>query len=663
MTGGLWKMNRRTAEIAEAERVGPSTSESGVDRPRIVALWLLSASCGLVAGLLEVGGIVLRKRAFDPDHLYKIGRHFVWMIPLADLAVFATLGLIGCVVVAAWPRRGRWLFARGLCALTLLPALLVDFPRIHGAAWVLVTLGVSARLVPWLERRGQIVRRFAMVGFPAAVAVVAILGGSLWIGDSIARQRQESQPLPPPGSPNVLLIVMDSVAAGHLGLYGYQRNTSTSLAELAERGIRFDAARAACSWTLPSHATMFTGRWMHELSVGYLTPLDEARPTLAEYLGGRGYATAGFVANLFYCAADSGLGRGFTRYRDFIFPGLTAMKSAVLVNRALGGFQLLANAAGKWLEAAGLRAHVRRIWEAMAVDRKRAADVNHELLDWLAGRAQPGRPFFAFLNYYDAHYPYELTPNRLHRFGAEPAADAHRRLIRDWWGIDKAKVPPEDVAFARDAYDDCVADLDEEVGRLVDALGRRGLLERTWLIVTSDHGESFGEHPGVFCHGESLYETELHVPLIVVPPGGIEARTIAEPVSLRDLAATIVDITGLSAGSPFPGSSLARTWRPSAGGPPSPSPSMAEVVPNDPLDRDAWGVPRPLAPLGAVKEADWSYIRRDTDAREELFHLRDDPGERDNRAAGSAARGALQRMRESLGGLTAGPLSPGRFPP
>ena len=182
---------------------------------------------------------------------------------------------------------------------------------------------------------------------------MAILGASLWVGDRIKQARESARPLPPPGSPNVLLIVLDTVAAGHLSLHGYDRATSTTLAELAERGIRFDSARAASSWTLPSHATMFTGRWLHELSVGWLTPLDETYPTLAEFLGDRGYATAGFVANTFYCATDSGLARGFTRYQDFIFPELTALKTAVLVNRALEGF------AGDRLFRGGL-ARVRR---------------------------------------------------------------------------------------------------------------------------------------------------------------------------------------------------------------------------------------------------------------------------------------------------------------
>ena len=91
--------------------------------------------------------------------------------------------------------------------------------------------------------------------------------------------------------------------------------------------------QATSSWTLPSHASMFTGRWPHELSAGWFTPLDGTYPTLAEFLGSRGYATAGFVANYWYCASDSGLNRGFTAYQDYIFPRLTAFKTAVLVNR------------------------------------------------------------------------------------------------------------------------------------------------------------------------------------------------------------------------------------------------------------------------------------------------------------------------------------------
>ena len=130
--------------------------------------------------------------------------------------------------------------------------------------------------------------------------------------------------MPPAGSPNVLLIVLDTVRADHLSLYGYERPTTPFLERLARRGIRFDQARAAAPWTLASHATMFTGRWPHELDVEWPCPLREDVPTLAEHLGSLGYATAGFVGNTLYCSYDGGLDRGFTHYEDYVLDTLSA---------------------------------------------------------------------------------------------------------------------------------------------------------------------------------------------------------------------------------------------------------------------------------------------------------------------------------------------------
>ncbi len=153
---------------------------------------------------------------------------------------------------------------------------------------------------------------------------------------------------------------MDTVAADHLALYGYERPTSPSLDELARRGSRFDSAVSSSSWTLPSHASMFTGRWPHELSVGWRTPLDSAQPTVAEFLRERGYATAGFIANTTYCALDSGLGRGYTLYRDYIFHELSPFKMAVMVQRSLDGLQTIGDALGDALDLDWLKAGVTR---------------------------------------------------------------------------------------------------------------------------------------------------------------------------------------------------------------------------------------------------------------------------------------------------------------
>jgi arylsulfatase A-like enzyme len=657
-------MTSRTDVVSKAETTGSVTPGVAVSRLGFTSLLVLSAWCGLVAGSLEVSTIVFRKQVFDPNHLYKMSRHFVWLIPLSNVFVFVALALLGGSIILIWPRHGRWMFMRILCAITLLPCVLVAFPRIYGLAWFIVTLGMAARLVPLVERRGPGFRRFVLVNFPAAIVVVASLAASLWASDRAKQARENARAMPPPESPNVLLVVMDTVAAGHLSLHGYGRATSTTLVELAEHGIQFDAARATSSWTLPSHASMFTERWMHELSVGWFAPLDRTYPTLTEYLGERGYATAGFVANTFYCATDSGLARGFAYYQDFIFPELTAFKMSVLVSRAQEGFQVIVYFTEDWLEWSGLLPYALRVWRALDTDRKGATVINRELLDWLSTRGQSERPFFAFLNYYDAHSPYQLPPGRLHRFGVEPTDNYQRVLIEHWWDIDKTTVSPEGLAFAADAYDDCIADLDEQIGKLVDELERRGDLERTWLIITSDHGESFGEHAGVFCHGTSLYETELHVPLIIIPPGGRQAKlAVKETVSLRDVAATVVELAGVGSGSPFPGDSLARFWKEAQqqSARRSSEPALSEVIPSDPRKRDYWGVPEQLSPLRAVKEGEWSYIRREADVREELFHLHNDPKEQRNLAGDSNARAVLEQMRIVLDRVAGGPLRPQRF--
>src|SRR5262245_38489839 len=115
-------MISRSAVVNEAGTAGSSTPDLAMNRPRISSLLLLSAWCGLVAGLLEVATIVLRKHVFDPDHFYKLSRHFVWLVPVINFSVFVVLGLVGCGVILVARRRGRWLVMRGLAAMTLLPS-------------------------------------------------------------------------------------------------------------------------------------------------------------------------------------------------------------------------------------------------------------------------------------------------------------------------------------------------------------------------------------------------------------------------------------------------------------------------------------------------------------------------------------------------------------
>jgi arylsulfatase A-like enzyme len=633
--------------------------------PGFGLLVLLSVWSGLVAGLLEVGAIVLRKQFFDPNQLYDTSRHFVWLTPVTNMCLFAPLGLAGWGLGVVWPRRGAPIVRRILCTLVLLPMVLVALSQLYGLACLALTSGMASALVGFFERQPTVFRRLTQAGVPVVFGAVAILAISPWVADANKQIREGARPAPAAGSSNVLLLVMDTVGAGHSSLHGYERPTNTSLVEYAEQGIRFDAAQAASSWTLPSHAALFTGRSLHELSVGWLHPLDRAHPTLAEFLGERGYATAGFVANIRYCASDSGLDRGFTHYEDYVFPGLTAFKMSVLVSRALAGIQPALEFVADGPQFGWVRPYLNEFWRQLVDDRKDAAVVNRQLIEWLSSRSEPERPFFAFCNYYDAHHPYRLKAGRIRRFGEAPTG-RQRGLIQNWFDIDKTQLSVEEVAFARAAYDDCIADLDEQIGKLLDELRRRGVLEKTWVIVTSDHGESFGEHGGVFCHGSSLYQSEVHVPLVIIPPGGRKsALAVKETVSLVDLPVTIVEVLGMSVGARFPGNSLARFWERTAsdsrGGGGSTTPALAEVVPDDSMNHDSLGLPKKTWPLGTVSAERWAYIRREGHVVEELYDLRVDPMQRRNLASDPDSELTLERMRDALGRLTGGPLMPWRF--
>ena len=200
-------------------------------------------------------------------------------------------------------------------------------------------------------------------------------------GDRVKEWREAVRPFPPADSPNVLLIVLDTVRADHLSLYGYRRATSPTLARLAKRGIRFDEARATAPWTLPSHASMFTGRWPHELEVRWLAPLRWNFPTLAEYLGSQGYATAGFVANTLYCSYDTGLDRGFTHYEDYILDleRLSPLRTALLFGRAWDRVSELGLALNRNLGTGPFRAWRQSVLKLLlSTGRKDAGSINRE---------------------------------------------------------------------------------------------------------------------------------------------------------------------------------------------------------------------------------------------------------------------------------------------
>ena len=286
-----------------------------------------------------------------------------------------------------------------------------------------------------------------------------------------------------------------------------------------------------------------------------------------------------------------------------------------------------------------------------AEDRKDAGAINREFVDWLSQRPEPARPFFVFLNYLDAHSPYVLPPGAEHRFGLKPQSRSDLQVINDHWNsIDKLRLSPRVRALVRDSYDNCVAHLDVGLGSLFDELERHGVLDRTLVIVTSDHGEGLGEH-GLFDHGESLYRTEVRVPLVIVPPAALRTRgVLRQPVSLRDLPATIVELAGQGTGSPFPGRTLSRLWTDPTIGKDSVAGELvvSELSAPNPHNPNQGRSPASRGPLVAIAEHDFVYIQNAGDGNEELYNERDDPDERINRARAAAFQPLLEQFHSRL---------------
>jgi arylsulfatase A-like enzyme len=288
---------------------------------------------------------------------------------------------------------------------------------------------------------------------------------------------------------------------------------------------------------------MFTGRYRRELSTSWTAPLDGTTPTLAEALSARGYITAGFVANLSYCRRETGLDRGFAYFDDYPVSLGEMLISSTLVRRISHNHR------------------VRRLFGYYdTIGRKTAEIINEDFLGWLS--RQNGKPFFAFLNYFDAHEPY-LPPSPFDAKFGQPSVRKNYRIthrLHDAERMDKERMGPEEVQAELDAYDGAIAYLDHTLGKLFDELEKRNLLDNTLVIITSDHGEQFGEH-GRFGHGNSLALQSLRVPLVIRFPSRVPAGvTVSEAISLRDIPSTVADLLNLEGAPAFPGRSLARYW-------------------------------------------------------------------------------------------------------
>lgn len=548
----------------------------------------------------------------------------VWTAPLMLVLLFVPMGALLGVLVRVLPRRHRlralvFLLALVSCAI----GLMIWGKQLADVAVAILSLGIAVQLSHLAAHRPPLFRRLVRVTSIAGVAAVLLAAGLVNVGGPL-RERQRVARLPPAnaGTPNVLIIILDTVRALSLGLYGYERPTSPNLERIARRGTVFDYAVAAAPWTLPSHASMFTGVPAHELSAGWTERLDDSATTLAEYFRDRGYRTGGVVGNWFYTNSEWGIDRGFVHYSDFTNSFGHALASTSLSNKVL-----------KWME----RRWENHFWFHRLGGRRIAPDISRDLIRWL--ERDRDRPFFAFVNYYDAHDPYVAPDAFVERILAAPRRRVPPVRALKEGRIEQALPQQRTDALAQlDRYDAAIAYLDDEIGKLFGRLERRGLLDNTIVVITSDHGEEFGEN-GHYWHGESLFNAAVHVPLLIVYPPGVPAGgRVERAVSLTDLAATVSDLAGVGPLT-FPGRSLARHWDGSGIGRERVFAALRLRTPRAHSNE---------AELHAVFTEEHHYIASDV-GREWLFRYRSDPLEASDLAADdSLSASTLRRFRQTL---------------
>lgn len=426
-------------------------------------------------------------------------------------------------------------------------------------------------------------------GFASLITFVTLLIGIL----ALSCAGIPTPPEPPPKSPpNVILIFVDTLRADHLGVYGYEKDTSPALDRLASESLVFQQAIAQAPWTSPSVASAWTSRYPHELGYEDSRPpaiLDERFLLLPEIFSASGYQTAGIVSHLFL-SEKLGFNQGFDVYDQSSAKGHLHVSSPYITDEAIEYF-----------------------------DKK--------------GKSE--QPFFLFLHYFDPHYAYLLHQG--HDF--DPDYRGHldtfidqREMYRRTGSFSDA-----DIQHIQALYDSEIRFTDEHLGRLFEALRSRDLYKDTLIIVTGDHGEEFGSRePPHFGHSQTLYHELIHIPLIIKMPGRAKHQSIETPVGLIDLTPSLVAALSLEVpeGHYFEG----RAW-------PLRKPKALAELTEVPIFSETrlWGLFRQSV-FFANRKLIYDHRNQET----LLFHLGSDPSEETNLAEKHprSIKAYLQRLEQ-----------------
>jgi arylsulfatase A-like enzyme len=547
----------------------------------------------------------------------------VWAGAAAVALVYGALGLLSALGARLLARLGlRWLrgpaAALPLATAAPLVAHLLSFlwadwsPTSRRLLQLAMALALASALFLVLR---ALIARVPRLGDARTLAAANALFLILVVVAPHARSTPGGS-RPSARGPSALLITIDTLRADHLGAYGHAGARTPVLDGLAADGLLFEEAMAPCVLTGPSHTSILSG--LLPLQHGVIENVQRVPPevpTVAELLGAEGWDTSAFVSGYPVSNRAAGLLERFGHWDDDMRPrrelprrafGVSVARFAALVLDPLGidldpkwrKAPLVTDAAAAWMEAG-------------------AAD----------------RPFFSWVHYYDPHLPYEAP----HELVDEAAHELEGLRGEHWYKLDadgRRAVVESGEAVERMGllYDAEIALVDRELGRLIEAARRRAGPEGLWIVITSDHGESFGEH-GVWYRRE-LYDASLHVPLLVIPPEGADlprGLRVAQQVRLIDVAPTLLDALGFAGALATEGVSLLQVAR---GEGESPGPSVATIFTSraDPYQRFLMSV-RDGRYKSIWRAAGWlnSDAKWEGETRE-LYDLEADPDELHNLA-------------------------------
>jgi arylsulfatase A-like enzyme len=315
--------------------------------------------------------------------------------------------------------------------------------------------------------------------------------------------------------PNVVIVLVDTLRADRLGSAGNRDGLTPFLDELASRGTVFRNAYAASSWTIPSVASLFTSRYPSQhRAIAHNYVLMESEITLAEQLQAAGYLTVAAAANV-GISKERGFAQGFSRWSE-------------------QGFARTATA-----------------------DKLRGETLRRRALGLMQKACMPSTetPCLLYIHYMEPHAPYDPPAARYPALPVPIDAAGVRAANTKLKLKDGTTLTAADVDVLRALYDQEVAELDDQVRGLFEALAAQHFLDDAIVVITADHGEEFKEHGGV-SHGTALYGETVRVPLIIQAPGNVGGRVVEEAVSLIDVAPTLLQLVGLPAVPTFEGRSL-----------------------------------------------------------------------------------------------------------